>query len=74
MTTDDGKHIYLCDFGSALFPEECLITDVLVSRYYRPPEIILGLPYDQAIDTWSTAVSLFELYTGKYTYNLFIYR
>jgi serine/threonine-protein kinase PRP4 len=36
-----------------------------VSRFYRAPEIILGLPYDYAIDTWSIGCTLFELYTGK---------
>jgi serine/threonine-protein kinase PRP4 len=35
-----------------------------VSRFYRAPEIILGLPYDRMIDIWSVAVSLYELFTG----------
>lgn len=55
----------LCDFGSASLSHENEITPYLVSRFYRAPEIILGLPYDFAIDMWSVAVTLFELYTGK---------
>lgn len=39
-------------------------TPYLVSRWYRAPEIILGLEYDKAIDLWSVAVTLFELYKG----------
>jgi len=55
----------LCDFGSA-----CRFGDVepapyLVSRFYRAPEIMLGLPYDYAIDLWAVAVTLFEVYTGR---------
>ncbi|KAI9630348.1 hypothetical protein KEM48_014074 [Puccinia striiformis f. sp. tritici PST-130] len=41
------------------------ITPYLVSRFYRAPEIILGLPYDCSIDIWSIGCTLYELYTGK---------
>lgn len=36
-----------------------------MARYYRPPEIYLGYPYDYSLDIWSFACTLFELYTGK---------
>lgn len=39
-------------------------TPYLVSRWYRAPEIVMGLDYDKAIDLWSVAVTLFELYKG----------
>lgn len=55
----------LCDFGSASDASENDITEYLVSRFYRAPEIILGLPYDYSIDLWSVAVTIYELYTGK---------
>ena len=35
----------MCDFGSAMFEGDNAITPYLVSRFYRPPEVILGLPY-----------------------------
>ena len=41
------------------------ITPYLVSRFYRAPEIILGIPYDYSIDMWSIGCTLYELYTGK---------
>ncbi|KAL2542629.1 Protein kinase superfamily protein [Abeliophyllum distichum] len=41
------------------------IIPYLVSRFYRSPEIILGLTYDHAMDIWSVGCCLFELYTGK---------
>jgi serine/threonine-protein kinase PRP4 len=65
VASKDTKKIKLCDFGSAFPVDECGITEYLVSRFYRAPEIILGAPYDTSIDVWSTAVSLFELYTGR---------
>jgi serine/threonine-protein kinase PRP4 len=55
----------LCDLGSASDITEQSIGDYLVSRFYRAPEIILGVHHDYAIDVWSIGCTLFELYTGK---------
>jgi serine/threonine-protein kinase PRP4 len=55
----------LSDLGSASDVSENEITPYLVSRFYRAPEIILGCTYDYAIDVWSLACTLFELYTGR---------
>ena len=41
------------------------VTEYLVSRFYRAPEIILGCQLDQKADVWSVGVSIFELFTGK---------
>jgi len=55
----------VCDFGSAGYAHENDITPYLVSRFYRSPEIILGLSYDFGIDMWSVGCTIYELYTGK---------
>ena len=55
----------ICDLGSASDATENEITPYLVSRFYRAPEIILGMPYDFAIDVWSIGCTLYELFTGK---------
>ena len=55
----------ICDLGSASTITENPTAPYLVSRFYRAPEIILGIPYDYAIDVWSIGCTLFELYTGK---------
>ena len=34
------------------------------SRFYRAPEVILGLPYTTAIDMWSLGCIVAELHTG----------
>lgn len=66
LLVNDARNILkICDLGSASDASENEITPYLVSRYYRAPEIILGMPYDFAIDVWSIGCTLYELYTGK---------
>ncbi|XP_057528656.1 uncharacterized protein LOC130807464 [Amaranthus tricolor] len=66
MLVNDSKNVLkLCDFGNAMFSGKNEITPYLVSRFYRAPEIILGLPYDHPMDIWSVGCCLYELYTGK---------
>ncbi|KAL6079609.1 U4/U6 small nuclear ribonucleoprotein prp4 [Balamuthia mandrillaris] len=66
VTNKAGTVLKLCDFGSAsLADEENAITPYLVSRFYRAPEIMLGLPYGYPIDVWSAGCCLFELFTGR---------
>ncbi|KAH1031211.1 hypothetical protein J1N35_043385 [Gossypium stocksii] len=63
---NEAKNVLkLCDFGNAMFAGKNEITPYLVSRFYRAPEIILGLPYDHPMDIWSVGCCLYELYTGK---------
>lgn len=45
--------------------DESAPTEYLVSRFYRAPEIMLGCPFETAVDVWSAAVTMYELYTGK---------
>ncbi|MCJ1282637.1 U4/U6 small nuclear ribonucleoprotein prp4 [Xylographa opegraphella] len=65
LVNESRNFLKICDLGSASDASENEITPYLVSRFYRAPEIILGMPYDFAIDTWSIGCTLFELYTGK---------
>lgn len=55
--------IKIIDFGSSCFENERVYT-YMQSRFYRSPEVILGLPYDTGIDMWSFGCILAELYTG----------
>ncbi|WWC58344.1 uncharacterized protein I303_100884 [Kwoniella dejecticola CBS 10117] len=65
LVSENKATLKVCDLGSAAEISEGEITPYLVSRFYRAPEIILGLPYDTAIDMWSIGCTLYELYTGK---------
>jgi serine/threonine-protein kinase PRP4 len=65
LVDDSMQVIKVCDFGTAGFIDECEITPLLVSRFYRAPEIMLGCPYDEMVDMWSVGCVLFELYTAQ---------
>ncbi|ORY28644.1 kinase-like domain-containing protein [Naematelia encephala] len=65
LVTENKATLKVCDLGSASEVSDGEITPYLVSRFYRAPEIILGLPFDMAIDVWSVGCTLYELYTGK---------
>lgn len=55
--------VKVIDLGSACFENERIYT-YIQSRFYRAPEIILGLPYTRKIDLWSYACVLCELASG----------
>lgn len=55
--------LQVIDFGSSCFKEERVYT-YIQSRFYRSPEVILGLPYGTPIDMWSFGCILAELFTG----------
>ncbi|KZC12079.1 Serine/threonine-protein kinase PRP4 like protein, partial [Dufourea novaeangliae] len=65
LVSESKLVLKLCDFGSASHAHENEMTPYLVSRFYRAPEIILGIPYDFGIDMWSVGCTIYELYTGK---------
>ena len=58
-----NKQLKVIDFGSSCFNDERIYT-YIQSRFYRAPEIILGIPYTNAIDMWSFACIIVELYIG----------
>lgn len=55
--------IKVIDFGSSCYEHQRVYT-YIQSRFYRSPEVILGIPYNMAIDMWSFGCILVELYTG----------
>ena len=63
LKSPEKSGIKIIDFGSSCFQDERIYT-YIQSRFYRAPEIILGIPYTQAIDMWSMGCILIELLTG----------
>ena len=57
------SEIKVIDFGSSCFENQKVYT-YIQSRFYRSPEVILGMTYGLPIDVWSLGCILAELYTG----------
>ncbi|GFQ89376.1 homeodomain-interacting protein kinase 2 [Trichonephila clavata] len=67
MLVEPGRHpfrVKVIDFGSASHVSKAVCSTYLQSRYYRAPEIILGLPFCEAIDMWSLGCVIAELFLG----------
>lgn len=56
--------IKIVDFGSSCQIGQ-RIYQYIQSRFYRSPEVLLGIPYDLAIDMWSLGCILVEMHTGE---------
>lgn len=64
LAGETGADIMVIDFGSSCF-EHGRIHTYVQSRYYRAPEIMLGLGYGTEIDMWSLGCVMAELITGR---------
>ncbi|KAK9828210.1 hypothetical protein WJX74_003592 [Apatococcus lobatus] len=59
----DNGDIKVIDFGSACFENRTMYS-YIQSRFYRSPEVVLGYPYDVAVDMWSLGCMAAELFLG----------
>lgn len=59
----ENNSVKIIDFGSSCHVTERVYT-YIQSRFYRSPEVILGMEYGLPIDMWSLGCILAELYTG----------
>ncbi|KAJ3049122.1 Homeodomain-interacting protein kinase 3, partial [Rhizophlyctis rosea] len=59
----DSPSIKVIDYGSACHENQTVYT-YIQSRFYRSPEVLLGLPYTSCIDMWSLGCIAAELFLG----------
>jgi len=65
---DQNINIKICNFSKALWLNE-KNDEIIQTRQYRAPEVILGINYNETVDIWSLACIIFELATGEYLFN-----
>lgn len=65
LITKNHQTVKFCDLGTAVEPKDMLPSPYLASRFYRPPEVILGCEYGYPVDMWALGCTLFEIFTGK---------
>ena len=64
---NESCDLQICDFGlsrNLSIEKGEDLTEYVVTRFYRAPEIMLGISYTTAIDMWSFGCIVIELYTG----------
>ncbi|KYO25626.1 homeodomain-interacting protein kinase 4 [Alligator mississippiensis] len=69
MLVDQARRpfrVKVIDFGSAsFFPEVRYVREPYIqSRFYRAPEVLLGLPFCEKVDVWSLGCVVAELHLG----------
>ncbi|XP_026736402.1 cyclin-dependent kinase 6 [Trichoplusia ni] len=61
LVTSTGR-VKLADFGLAkTYDTDMKLTSVVVTLWYRPPEVLLGAAYNTAVDVWSAGCVLAQL-------------
>ncbi|KAH3665755.1 hypothetical protein OGAPHI_003943 [Ogataea philodendri] len=59
----DKPDLKVIDFGSACHERQIFYT-YIQSRFYRSPEVMLGLSYSSSVDMWSLGCIIAELFLG----------
>ncbi|KAM5426167.1 Dual specificity protein kinase YAK1 [Saccharomyces cerevisiae] len=67
LCAPDKPELKIIDFGSSCEEARTVYT-YIQSRFYRAPEIILGIPYSTSIDMWSLGCIVAELFLGIPTF------
>ena len=68
LLNETCRLLKICDFGCAkrLVDETELNSSYMCSRFYRAPELLLGLEtYDYKVDVWSAGCVLVEMLTAR---------
>eukprot|EP01059_Diplonema_ambulator_P027885 TRINITY_DN46569_c0_g1_i1.p1 TRINITY_DN46569_c0_g1~~TRINITY_DN46569_c0_g1_i1.p1 ORF type:complete len:451 (+),score=112.13 TRINITY_DN46569_c0_g1_i1:50-1402(+) len=60
-----GEGWKICDLGSASFYTERVDKELITTRPYRAPEVILGSGWCYPADMFSLGVILYEVFTGR---------
>lgn len=63
LCSGSNSLIKIIDFGSSCFAGH-QIYEYIQSRFYRAPEVMLGISYGPPMDVWSSALIIVELLTG----------
>ena len=61
--------VKLTDFGTILNIYKNKENEEIQTRYYRAPEVILGLTHNEKVDIWSIGCVVIELLLNKMLFN-----
>ena len=61
---ENKSKVKIIDLGSACYTFYKVVPKYIQTRFYRAPEVVLGINYDSSIDYWSLGCVLVEMITG----------
>ena len=64
LVSASRRRFKIIDFGSAVLTHDCH-NSYVQSRWYRAPEVMLGLPWDEKVDVWGVGCIVAELLLGQ---------
>ena len=69
LLVSSRNDLKICDFGFARQSKkekgEAQMTDYVATRWYRPPELLVGGEYGKEIDMWAVGCIMCELIDGN---------
>merc|ERR1719436_370116 len=71
LVSVDGASVKLADFGNAMHVSEVeqVVDEHMVPRFYRAPEVILGLKLGTPIDMWGAGATLYQMATDRFLFS-----
>ena len=64
LVSDNEKNIKIIDFGSSFKEKKSCFYNYIQTRYYRSPEVLMGLEITHNIDIWSLGCIIYEMIRG----------
>lgn len=64
LVSDDEQNVKIIDFGSSFKEKKSCFYNYIQTRYYRSPEVLMGLEITHNIDTWSLGCIIYEMIRG----------
>lgn len=61
----DDINVRLSDFGTCVMEKSEDKPRSIQTKYYRPPEVLLGCDYSASADIWALGCTIYELLTGS---------
>lgn len=65
IVVDKRCTLKILDFGLARTSQDQSMTPYVVTRYYRSPEVVLGMGYGPNVDIWSVGCIMGEMIRGR---------
>lgn len=68
IVVEPETELKICDVGFTIINSK--FKKHIQTCYYKSPELLLGIPYDQSVDIWAFGCLFYELLTGQILFDI----